>query len=1464
MKELTELSVFCGVDILALETEKALLETCLFKLQTCASPSLQEIAIKMTQLAIGQDPLPVSFWQLLRYSNVVDKIFLILGWIVSVIAGLAIPLLNINFGQMMDVYVKYDDVSHFHHHDHHSNATAKNQTCISSDEVDEEALREFRDKSFSIAFNILSLGFIYFFLCYFFSIILDKIACKILYRTKVVFYESLLKQETAWFDESSALGFAQEMENEMSKMEEGIGSKTGLCLYMMSTSTTSLLTAVYYGWELTFILLALTPLFALLSSVVAKIHVKSMAKCHDSLVKADAVGGEILGMIDFIVRLGGEVKSCLRLQRVLDDAVKSHASAAVTSSLYTGLIWLSNYLTYALGVWYGSNLIIVSRETSSSDYSVGDIIVIFWSVLSITYYAGRTGPFLVIFDEARSSAARVFRFIDRETMSHARGMRPNQFQPTIRFDRVCLTHPRSGESLKNFSFHAHEGQTIAIVGEPESGVSLIAKLLSQFFEQDSGSIFIGDFDIADLNLEWLRFNVALVGKHPVIFDGTIHDNIWMANKTSVTSDVVHAARVSNCTEFIMALNDAQLQSVIGSKGVKLSIGQKQRISIAKAIIKQSKILVLDRITSLIPSDELDDVLIAIERSRLNKTTIIVSESITSSVQNCDHILVMKDGLVREEGCHDELLLKQGVYKQMMLQQQDSTALGYSPRMETSSSSFRPSRAKRQIVFETRHSQNEGQNHQEYDEQKNKNAAAADDEAKRQEEDSESGKLRGRLRGRDQNQDNENEETGKTEHEERQNSTDEQQQQHNDSSNKVEEKMDKKKTVTLEPRFHQQMRESEEDDKKDDKSLKYCISSDLSAHDDEDQNEGSLYSSSCSSGSMTTSVTTSEEMREEAFKRSRKASCAFAHKYSCTRLASLLHSDMPLVIMAGMASALFGVAIPLYAVIVGDFMMVLESSDSDTLLSETKIISFYFILLSIFVSVSSFTSSFLFSLLEAKLARKLKAASVKSLLSQDLIWFDVEENSPEILKKSIFNEVNTGVSLIAERIGSFSQAAGTVTACFVISLYLNWKMGLVVLSLMPFIMYRSVLVSRATWMDSMETSKIPRRVIRSIRRSSCLQHQARFISIFDSILKDEVHIKEGNLQMKGQAWGLVQCIPVISYGIVFLFGSYFVQEHTLHYTDLFKIVEGVIFGSILVSEGVLFSCKLQQLKTAMGHLFHVIDSNNSSGDVYSNRTFTTTGEGGTSFPETCRGSIEFSCLDYRSPSEPFDDLLNSFSLKIPSGNRVSLMDVDGDLRGRMALTGLIERMLTLRHGMIFLDGHDISSLHTSWLRSQIGVISATPQLLSLSIGDNISFGDNNRYVPFEEVIQAAKVSGIHDFIMTLPLGYHTACDGCALNHEQRLRISIARALIRNPAVMLIEDILSGINESSIYSMRNVLEAVMMNRTVVYMPSFFGWNNSSKEGFRIILMEKGSILEDGDHETLMSRKGTYFSLSTACIS
>lgn len=233
----------------------------------------------------------------------------------------------------------------------------------------------------------------------------------------------------------------------------------------------------------------------------------------------------------------------------------------------------------------------------------------------------------------------------------------------VRFENVSFSYEgRTEQALKNVSFQAQEGQLTAVVGASGSGKSTIANLLSRFWDIGEGSIKIGNTDIREISQEELMKTISFVYQDTFLFKMSIADNIRLGRRNASDQDVVEAARQAQCHEFIMQLPDGY-QTVVGSSGVHLSGGERQRIAIARAILKDSPVIILDEATAF--SDPENEYLIqkSFENLTKNKTVIMIAHRL-STVRDADRILVMQDGELVESGNHEALYEKGGRYRKL--------------------------------------------------------------------------------------------------------------------------------------------------------------------------------------------------------------------------------------------------------------------------------------------------------------------------------------------------------------------------------------------------------------------------------------------------------------------------------------------------------------------------------------------------------------------------------------------------------------------------------------------------------------------------------------------------------------------------------------------------------------------------------------------------------------------------------
>ena len=271
-----------------------------------------------------------------------------------------------------------------------------------------------------------------------------------------------------------------------------------------------------------------------------------------------------------------------------------------------GTMWFSIYASYGLAFWYGTRLIIRSIENKDSQYQASTMLIIFFNVLMGTFSMGQTTPYFEAMARARGAAAKIFQIIKQkpsiDSLSND-GVRVKDLKGAVEFRNVIFSYPSRKEIqvLRGLHLDAQPGQTVALVGPSGCGKSTIVQLIQRFYDPDSGDVFIDGMNIKDLNVGSLRDMIGVVGQEPVLFGYSILENIKLGNPDASIEDVFKAAKDANAFDFINRLPN-KFNTLVGEGGSQLSGGQKQRIAIARALIRQPKILLLDESTSALDSE----------------------------------------------------------------------------------------------------------------------------------------------------------------------------------------------------------------------------------------------------------------------------------------------------------------------------------------------------------------------------------------------------------------------------------------------------------------------------------------------------------------------------------------------------------------------------------------------------------------------------------------------------------------------------------------------------------------------------------------------------------------------------------------------------------------------------------------------------------------------------------------------
>ena len=310
-------------------------------------------------------------------------------------------------------------------------------------------------------------------------------------------------------------------------------------------------------------------------------------------------------------------------------------------------------------LWVGGMDVLVHSTMESEDFI--RFILILFSVLGPVRLLSNVS---VNIQKGVASAERVFKILDTKPTIYSKVNAKNikEFQSKIEFRDVSFKYDERNEVVKNINFTISKGQIVALVGPSGAGKSTLADLLPRFYDVNSGSIKIDNHDIRDLNLNSLRKLMGIVTQETILFDDTIQSNITYGIKTYSNNDLENAAKAANAYNFIKEQPNG-FETIIGEKGIKLSGGQRQRLAIARAILRNPPILILDEATSSLDVEAERKVQEALENLMLDRTTLVIAHRL-STVINADKIVVLDDGELVETGDHRALYAKKGLYHKL--------------------------------------------------------------------------------------------------------------------------------------------------------------------------------------------------------------------------------------------------------------------------------------------------------------------------------------------------------------------------------------------------------------------------------------------------------------------------------------------------------------------------------------------------------------------------------------------------------------------------------------------------------------------------------------------------------------------------------------------------------------------------------------------------------------------------------
>ena len=475
------------------------------------------------------------------------------------------------------------------------------------------------------------------------------------------YLEAVMRQDIAWFDKTSPGELPTKIAEKTREVEEGVSSKLGEGVMFFSQFVGGVAVAFYFSWDVALVALATSPPCTWGLYYLTVVTSEAAIKLAAAYSKAGGIASETIYNMRTVAALQCEGDKVSEYVEHLEQAKEAGESRARKIGVANGLLFSTGNLQTGLTLLYVA-IKTAKQIRESDDYVVdsGGFIAMF--VVQMGAQAlGAMGPTIKAIAAARTAASEILETINRTPVIdiNTKGHEPKSVSGHIEFQSVKFTYPSRLENpiYHNLNLTVEAGTTVALVGSSGSGKSTAVQLVERFYDPDGGRVLLDGVDLKDLSVTWLRQQIGLVGQEPVLFSGTILENIALGKKGATREEVIEAAKMANAHGFIEEFEKGY-DTDVGGGGGKLSGGQKQRVAIARAIIKNPAILLLDEATSALDNEServvqaaLDEL---ISRKDQRRTTLVIAHRLTT-IRNADKIVVLEKGELVEQGTHAELM-----------------------------------------------------------------------------------------------------------------------------------------------------------------------------------------------------------------------------------------------------------------------------------------------------------------------------------------------------------------------------------------------------------------------------------------------------------------------------------------------------------------------------------------------------------------------------------------------------------------------------------------------------------------------------------------------------------------------------------------------------------------------------------------------------------------------------------------
>ncbi|RGP67283.1 hypothetical protein FLONG3_8574 [Fusarium longipes] len=1295
----------------------------------------------------------------------VDYALIALGTLCAVGAGVPFPLMGVLFGQLID---------NFNGATCAADGSSSGASEAASDPLQYE--NAINDKVIKTAWiGAIALVLIYGHLtCW--NIISQRLAQRL--RTRYV--SALLRQPPEFFDTRGASGqVSSRLQGDITAVQAGTSEKVGNIITTLSFFVTVFIIAFTKQPRLAGILICMLPAFLLSGILGGRYLGKFVVKQLEASTAASSIASEALSHVAVVQAFGAaprlEEKFAEHMARSRKYAIAKSSIAAVQ----TGLLYFIAYSGNALAFWQGSKKIAESVASNDGNTTVGEIYAIVYLLVDACVMLGGMAPTLPFLGAAVGAFQRLKEDIDAPSSidgtSSQGTILPATGAKSLTFRNVSFEYAsRPGQPvLKNVNLEFPAGKYTAIVGLSGSGKSTIAALIARLHDPTEGKVELEGHDLRELNVKSLRSFISFVQQEPSLLDRSILENIALGlinspkeshqhlkpllkgpelakmaaqgkealhSAASLGSEfaeiarlIRHATEQADAAGFIDRLELGYGTSA-GPKGSLVSGGQRQRIALARALIRDPEILVLDEATAALDSASEKRIQLAVERAAAEKRTIISIAHRLSTIRNADNIVVMQAGQVVEQGTYDELMaMEDGEFANM---------------------------AKLQTV--------------------GKSGSASVD-----------GDSIGASTLRADTQLNE-----KAEFSETRQSLDAQ---------------SSKKDKGEEPKKDEEAKDHELDEVKPFSSV----------------------------------------MRG---------------------LVWLIRPSLGWFALAMIAAVFVGATFSGSGIIFGFTVGALNpcANTLDHIRSMGNMFAGLFFMLAGVELIANFFAWLGFGIVAERLLYNLRVLSFRSLLEQGIHWHQSEGRTPTSLLGIITKDSMSVGAFSGSTFGTVFAILINVLIAIIISHIFAWKIALVCLVTLPILLGSGFMQLRmlARYEERHQAAfstatALATEAIQSIRTVAVLSLENEYMEGFSRLLKPP---------RKQVVWASVttNIWLAISYttgtfinALAYWWGSQLIMKGEYTQRDFLIILVAMLTSAQLWSGMFSLAPEFSRARLALSRVMTVVNMGSSTHTGKPGQDPSKAGDD----PEAAGGEkrlspaesharggarVTFKNVSFAYPSRPDATVLDNVSFTLPPNQFCGLVGPSG--AGKSTIMNIVQRLYEPTAGTVLIDDQDITKLSTSF-RDSIALVPQEPALFDGSVRFNVGLGAPPGHEATDaEIEEACRLANIHDVIAALPDGYDTECGPSAsrLSGGQRQRLAIARALVRRPRLLLLDESTSALDAASEAALQEGLERASRGTTVLAITHRL---HTVQKADVIFIVEGGQIVDSGRHTQLMERRESY---------